>query len=97
MEALLKAGATLAVAAFLAQPALASDMPDGAKIFSQKCKMCHALDRKKVGPAVKMMNADAEVLRTTITDGKKRMPKFGKKLSSEQIDALVLYIQAQKI
>jgi len=77
-----------------ASPTFASDAPDGAKLFSQKCKMCHALDRKKIGPAVKTMNADAEVLRTTITDGRKRMPKFGHKFSAEQIDALVVFIQS---
>ncbi|MDQ7005023.1 MAG: cytochrome c [Ghiorsea sp.] len=97
MKAILTAITSLTVAVFLVQPATASDMPDGAKIFSQKCKMCHAIDKKKVGPAVQAMNADAEVLRTTITDGRKRMPKFGKKLSTEQIDALVEFIQTQKL
>jgi len=42
------------------------------------------------------MNSDAEALRSAIADGKKRMPKFGGKFSAEEIDALVVFIQAQK-
>ncbi|MDX8390426.1 MAG: cytochrome c [Mariprofundaceae bacterium] len=75
-------------------PAMASDAPNGAKLFKGKCKMCHAMDRKKMGPAVMKMNKDAEVLRVTITDGRKSMPKFGKKLGAEKINALVDYIQS---
>ena len=83
------------IVGFSAQPAMASDVPDAAKLFNKKCKMCHALDKKKVGPAVKAMNSDPEALRSAITDGQKRMPKFGHKLSVEEIDGLVMYIQAQ--
>ena len=77
--------------------ALASDAPDGAKLFNKKCKMCHAMDKKKMGPAVNTMNSDAEALRSAITDGKKRMPKFGHKFSADEIDALVMFIQAKGI
>lgn len=97
MKTILTVIVSLTVAVFLVQPAMASDMPDGAKIFSQKCKMCHALDRKKMGPSLNSMSANAEVLHAVITDGRKRMPKFGKKLSVEQIDALVEFIQAKKL
>ncbi|MFQ5356225.1 MAG: c-type cytochrome [Mariprofundaceae bacterium] len=65
---------------------------DAGSLFKKKCKMCHALDKKKVGPAVRGMNVDAEVLKETIINGRKMMPKFGKKLSGEEIDALVAYI-----
>ncbi len=78
---------------WFASPAMASDMPDGAKLFKKKCKMCHALNKKKVGPAVASMVTDAAVLKDTITNGKKRMPKFGHKLSEEEIGALVMFIQ----
>jgi len=76
--------------------AMASDSIDAKKIFSKKCKMCHKLDRKKVGPAFKDMNKDPEVLLTTIRNGRKMMPKFKKKLSSDEIDAMVSFIQAQQ-
>ena len=96
MNSLLKTLALVATVAMSAQVAIASDMPDGAKIFSKKCKMCHAMDKKKVGPAASAMNSDAEALRFAIANGQKRMPKFGHKLSGEEIDALVVFIQAQK-
>jgi mono/diheme cytochrome c family protein len=82
-----------AVALLAAAPAFASDMP-GAQIFKGKCKMCHALDKKKVGPAVKDMNKDPAVLKETITNGRRQMPKFGKKLTAEQIDEVVAYLQS---
>jgi len=75
-------------------PAIAG--PDAAKIFKKKCKMCHAIDKKKVGPAFKDMNKDPEVLKTTITNGRKMMPKWGSKLSAEEIDAMVAFIQSKQ-
>lgn len=78
-------------------PALASDSIDGEKLFIKKCKMCHAVDRKKTGPSLVSMNQDESVLRDVITNGssKKRMMKaYGGKLSDEQIDALVRYIRS---
>jgi len=88
--------AILAVAGFMAVPAMASDAPDGAEIFKRKCTMCHALDRKKMGPAVKNMNRDAEMLKATIKKGRKSMPKYGSKLSDAEIDAVVAYLKAQQ-
>ncbi len=96
MGKMIQVMAASAALAFFATPAFSSDAADGAKLFNKKCKMCHAVDKKKVGPAVQSMSADAEVLRAVITHGRKRMPKFGSKLSSEQIDALVAYIQSMK-
>ena len=78
-----------------AQSALASDI-DGAKLFNGKCKMCHKIDGKKMGPGLKQMTTDAAALKTTITDGRKMMPTYGKKLSGEQIDALVAFIQSNQ-
>jgi len=62
------------------------------KIFGSKCKMCHKIDRKKVGPAFKDMNSDPAVLKAAITDGRKMMPKFKKKLSAEEIDGMVAFV-----
>jgi len=66
------------------------------KIFKSKCKMCHKIDKKKVGPAFKDMNSDPAVLKTTITNGRKMMPKFKKKLSAEEIDAMVVFVQSKQ-
>ncbi len=62
------------------------------KLYSKKCKMCHKLDGKKMGPGFKQMSNDPAVLKEIITNGKKRMPKFNKKFNEEQIDALVALI-----
>lgn len=66
------------------------------KIYKSKCKMCHRFDRKKVGPAFKDMNKDEAVLKKTISEGRKMMPKFGGKLDEEEIDALVKLIQSKQ-
>ena len=95
MKKILQIIVTAAVLGLSVSPAIASDGIDGAKLFHKKCKMCHAIAKKKMGPAVKTMNSDAEALRSVITNGQKRMPKFGHKFSAEEIDALVLYIQSQ--
>ncbi|MDX8414241.1 MAG: cytochrome c [Mariprofundales bacterium] len=89
---------TLAIAAFCtvsAQSSLASDI-DASKIYSKKCKMCHKFDRKKIGPAFKDMNKDAASLKNTLINGRKMMPKFGKKLSGEEIDAMIAFIQSKQ-
>ena len=87
--------AMAAACAVLTAPASAqaASAADGEKIYNKRCKMCHALDRKKVGPAFKDMNRDPEVLRTTITNGRRMMPAWGKKLSQDEIESLVLFIQ----
>jgi len=71
---------------------------DGAAIFKAKCAICHKVDAKGVGPAVKAMNPDEAVLRSTIADGRKAMPAFGKskKLSAEEIDAVVAFLKSQQ-
>ena len=85
---------TAAFTMLAAQTALAE--VDTTKIFNGKCKMCHALDKKKTGPAFKDMNADAAVLKDAIANGRKMMPKFSGKLSEEEIDAMVAYIASTK-
>jgi cytochrome c2 len=96
MKNSLKILAALAVIGMMSTPAIASDAPDGAKIFKKKCAMCHKVDKKKVGPAVKAMNQDAEMLRSVIVNGKKMMPKYSGKLSAEEIDAVVAYMKEQQ-
>ena len=93
MKRIIQTALALAALSLVAAPTWADDMPDGAKVFKKKCKMCHAIHKKKVGPMVASMNADPEILKATITNGKRRMPRFGHKLSEEEIDAVVAFIQ----
>ncbi|MDQ7001238.1 MAG: c-type cytochrome [Ghiorsea sp.] len=95
MGNLFKALALIAGVALSSQVGMASGMPDGAKIFSKKCKMCHSMSRKKVGPAVKSMNTDAAMLIETVTNGRKRMPKFRHRLSADEIQAVVAFVQSK--
>jgi len=69
---------------------------DAAGIYNSKCKMCHAFDKKRVGPAFKDMNKDETVLKTTIINGRKMMPKWGTKLSEEEIDTMVEFIKSKQ-
>ena len=94
MGNIFKALALIAGVALSSQIGMASDMPDGAKIFKKKCKMCHAINKKKVGPSVVSMNMDTDMLTEIVTNGKKRMPKFGHKLSADEIQAVVAFIQS---
>jgi len=91
------ASITLAVFSMTSQTAMANSDINVEKIFSKKCKMCHSLTKKKMGPAFKDMSNDSEVLLSAITSGRKAMPKFNKKLSSDEITAMVSFIQSQKV
>lgn len=72
---------------------LAQASDDGATIFKQKCTICHQIDKKRIGPAVKHMSSDPAMLRQVITHGRNAMPAFGKRLSAEQIEALISFIR----
>lgn len=91
VSVLLAAAAALMVAG---APFAYADV-DAEKIFKKKCAMCHKVDKKKMGPALKDMNTDLAVLKETITNGRKSMPKFGKKLSGEEIDAMVAFVASK--
>jgi len=81
-----------AIACFGLSSQVAMAEVNAEKLYKGKCKMCHKVDGKKMGPGFKQMNNDAVVLKDIITNGKKRMPKFSSKLNEEQIDAMVAYI-----
>jgi mono/diheme cytochrome c family protein len=80
---------------------------DGAGVYKAKCAACHGADGSgstSVGKNLKLRNlgssevqklSDAE-LTTTITDGKGKMPAYGKKLSADEIKSLVGCIRAFK-
>ena len=92
---------TCLLAATLSLPAMAQD--DGAAIYKAKCARCHGndgmshtFDGKMSGAEklndpeiVKMPDAD---LTTVVTNGKKHMPAFGKKLTADQIASVIAYV-----
>jgi mono/diheme cytochrome c family protein len=71
-------------------------------VYQKDCAKCHgktAQGRFMAGPSLVSEKATAlstDDLRNIITNGKHHMPKFGEKLSSTEIDALVDQIQAEK-
>lgn len=64
----------------------------GEALFNNRCKSCHALERRKLGPAVTQMSHDREVIIPTITNGRGLMPAFGKSLTEKETQALSDYI-----
>ena len=70
--------------------------PNASGIYKKKCAMCHALNKKRFGPAFSKMNRDPEVLKSTIKKGRKSMPAFARKLSDEEIESMVAFIQSNQ-
>jgi cytochrome c6 len=78
---------------------------DAGKTYKTNCVLCHAADGSGSSPSGKALKAqdlrsdavqkksDAE-LTASITNGKGKMPAFGKKLKSDDIAQLVAYIRA---
>ena len=69
-------------------------------VFEKNCAKCHgktAQGRHFAGPPLvsgKVNAASADDLRSVITNGKGRMPKFAGKLTPEEIDGLVQQIKS---
>ena len=94
----------LCLVVVLATPLFAAD---GAALYKANCNTCHGPTGAGDTPAGKMMKAkplggadvqkltDAE-LTTAITNGKGKMPAFGKKLSADDIKAVVTYVRTFK-
>ena len=100
-------GLTIAICLVLFAPALVSahTPPSGATltanpVFQKNCAKCHgktAKGRHFGGPSLiseKGTATSAEDLRTILTDGKGRMPKYAGKLTPEEINTLVEQIEA---
>lgn len=93
---------TAAMLILFSSAAYAQD--SGATLFQSRCQMCHGADGKgdtPTGKAFKVPNlhdpavakmSDAD-LTAVITKGKNKMPAFGTRLSSPQIDSLVAFIR----
>ena len=88
---------------FLPVPLLAQDA--GAALYKTKCAVCHGPDGKgetAIGKANKLRDlgsADVQKqsddeLGAIITNGKGKMPAYGKSLKPEQVKELVAYIRS---
>jgi cytochrome c6 len=86
-------------------PGLVRAQNDAEKIYKTNCVLCHAPDGSGSYPSGKALKAqdlrsdavqkksDTE-LTASITNGKGKMPAFGKKLKPDDIAQLVAYIRA---
>ena len=69
-------------------------------VYQKNCAKCHGKTgegRHFGGPSLiseKVAASSTDDLRSMISNGKGRMPKYGAKLSSEEIDRLILQIKA---
>jgi mono/diheme cytochrome c family protein len=96
---------TFMCVAILTLPSPLRAQSDGAKLFSTNCTLCHAADGSGTSPTGKALKAkdlrSAEVQQVSdaditalITNGKGKMPAFGKKLKPDDVKALVVYIRS---
>ena len=80
---------------------------DVAALYKSKCQVCHGADGKGDTPAGKKVGArdfhSPEVAKMSDTElfeitkkGKDKMPSYDKKLTDDQIKALVKYIRSLK-
>lgn len=81
---------------------------DAAQIFKENCAKCHGKDGRAKSLHAKFVGArnltdadwQAEVsderIFNSITNGRKKMPAFGKKLSADEINSLVAFIRGLK-
>jgi cytochrome c6 len=97
------------LALFLIQnqtPAMVAPTDDAAALFKAKCVACHGADASGNTPMGKNLKirdlrsaevqaqSDAELFKI-ISNGKGKMPPYGKSLSEEQIHKLVAFVRAQ--
>lgn len=88
--------------------AQSADLSPGQKLFETKCAQCHGKDAKGVAKMAKVLKVDptavdltssaaasitSEETTLTVTNGKKKMPKFKGKLTGDQIKSVVDYIK----
>jgi mono/diheme cytochrome c family protein len=91
-----------AVSAVFAQdtPRPSESTLTGNPVYQKDCAKCHgksAEGRHFGGPSLvskKTADASADDLGNIISNGKGRMPKYGSKLSSEEINRMILQIKA---
>jgi mono/diheme cytochrome c family protein len=94
----------LSLAAAFAQTSPADATLTANPVFQKNCVRCHgdnAQGRFMHGPSLvsnkKVHAATPEDLHNIITNGKGHMPKFGSKLTSEEIDTLVQQVKSLNV
>ncbi|NJO81043.1 MAG: c-type cytochrome [Cyanobacteria bacterium RM1_2_2] len=93
----------LALLVCLSSPAAASDLANGAKVFSANCAACHTGGGNLINAAKTLKQSDLEkyemasieAIKTQVTKGKNAMPAFGGRLSDTQIDEVAAYVLDQ--
>jgi cytochrome c6 len=88
---------------WFSQPAMASDLANGAKVFGANCAACHIGGGNAVNGAKTLKKADLEkyemasldAIKTQVTKGKNAMPSFNGRLSAEQIEDVAAYVLDQ--
>ena len=91
---------SFALPAALAQAPQSDTSLTGDPVFQKNCTKCHgrtAEGRHFGGPSLvspKIVATSTDDLRNIIDNGKGRMPKYSGKLSSEEINQLILQIKA---
>jgi len=100
--------ATLPATRYLPVNAAAFPALNSAQLYAKQCASCHGRDGRaktikgKLKHARDLTDGDwqervsDERIFNSITNGKEKMPAYGKKLSQEQIEALVTYVRAFK-
>jgi len=103
-----KTGIIVLIAVFaLSSASWAFAQDDPAALYKSKCQVCHGADGKGDTPAGKKVGArdfhSPEVAKMSDTElfeitkkGKEKMPAYDKKLTADQIKALVKYIRSLK-
>ncbi len=81
---------------------------DAAAIYAKSCATCHGKDgraktfkakfnrARDLTDATWQADASDERIHNSISNGRGKMPAFGKKLSEEEIDGLVAYVRRLK-
>ncbi|AFZ35142.1 Cytochrome c6 [Stanieria cyanosphaera PCC 7437] len=104
LKRLLSISISLLITLFaLANPALAGDAGNGAKIFNANCAACHSGGNNLVN-ATKTLKKDAlekygmysaEAVIAQVTNGKNAMPSFKGRLNDQQIEDVAAYVISQ--
>jgi cytochrome c6 len=89
--------------------AAGDNVPSGQKLYETKCTQCHGKDAKGVAKMAKVLKVELTVVDLTqgaavtiatadkikiVTTGQKKMPKFKGKLTDEQIQDVVKYLES---
>ena len=103
----IKTGITMtALALAIALPGAAA-APDGAALYKKTCTTCHGADGAGQTPMGKKMKlrdlrsvevrkqTDIELMKI-ISGGKEKMPAYGKKMTTDEIQAVIAFIRTLK-